>query len=64
MIRSLQQARSLVSPAAAHAWDEAYALKHRQPRVVEVPARYWLAALPAIILCIGLLLAFPNPVSS
>ena len=43
-------------------WIEAYALKNRAPRVVEVPARYWLAALPAIVMCIGLLLVCPNPV--
>lgn len=43
---------------------DAYAYKaftDRQ-RVIEVPARYWLAAVPAIILCIVLLVACPNPV--
>lgn len=54
--------RSLNNTAVTKAWDDAYALKHRQPRVVEVPARYWLAAVPAIILCIVLLVVIPNPV--
>jgi len=55
--------RTLTNDAASKAWDEAYALKHRQPRVVEVPARYWLAALPGIVLCVLLLVVIPNPVS-
>lgn len=57
-----KRAQSLNSDAAIRAWDDAYALKHQQPHVVEVPARYWLAALPAVLLCIALLVICPNPV--
>lgn len=55
--------RFLNHDAATKAWDDAYALKNREPRVVAVPAHYWLAALPAIILCFGLLIIWPNPVA-
>jgi hypothetical protein len=55
--------RPLISDKAADGWAEAYALKHREPRVIEVPLRkYVLSAVPAIILCIVLLVIAPNPV--
>lgn len=54
----------LISDKAADGWADAYAYKAHtnSPRVVEVPARYWLAALPAIAWCVLLLVAVPNPV--
>lgn len=56
--------RPLISDKAADGWAEAMALKHREPRVIEVPlGSYLLAAVPAIILCIVLLVIAPNPVA-
>lgn len=52
--------RHLNNPAAIEAWDEAYALLHKKPRIITVPRTYWLAALPAVALCVLLLVACPN----
>ena len=54
--------RPLNNPAVLKVAEDAYSYKRytERPRVVTVSRGYWLAALPAVALCVLLLIVTPG----
>ena len=54
--------RPLNNPAVLREWDATYSYKRytERARVITVPRGYWLAALPAVTLCVLLLIITPG----